>query len=160
MLSCNNVCLPLYFYYILIVTYLAIHILKTRSCIYIYIYMYIYIYIYIYKQRLTRSFGIKDRALMRFDSYLTDRSQSVHLGGVTTDPRKILCGVPQGSVLGPLLFTLYTADIGLIIKAHELLHHCYADDKQLYLCGRPIECAGMKLHEFCNAWTPYQFGCL
>ena len=98
----------------------------------------------IIKQRLTRSFGIKGRALMWVDSYLTDRSQSVHLAGVTTNPRKILCEVPQGSVLGPLLFTLYTADIGLIIKAHELLHHCYADDTQLYLCGRPVECAGMK----------------
>ena len=34
--------------------------------------------------------------------------------------------------------------MGLIIKAHGLLHHCYADDTQLYLCGRPVECAGMK----------------
>ena len=75
---------------------------------------------------------------MWFDSYLTDRSQSVHLAGVTTDPMKILCEVPQGSVLGPLLFTLYTADMGLIIKVHGLLHHCYADDTQLYLCGRPV----------------------
>ena len=81
---------------------------------------------------------------MWFDSYLTDRSQSVHLAEDTTEPRTILCGATQGSVLGPLLFTMYTADIGLIIKAHGLLHHCYADDTQLYLYCHPAECSSLK----------------
>ena len=42
-----------------------------------------------------------------------------------------LCEVPQGSVLGPILFTLYTADVGNIIRTYQLLHHCYADDVQV-----------------------------
>ena len=101
------------------------------------------VYHEIIEQRLTRSFGIKDRALIWFDSYPIDRSLSVHLVEDATEPRTILCGVPQGSVLGPLLFTMYTADIGLIIKAHGLLHHCYADDTQLYLYCHPAECASL-----------------
>jgi len=88
-------------------------------------------------ERLSRSYGANSHALQWLQSYLTGRTQSVRLAGDTSAPRRVTCGVPQGSVLGPLLFVLYTADIGRVIEAHGLLHHCYADDTQLYFqCRR------------------------
>jgi hypothetical protein len=51
-----------------------------------------------------------------------------HFSNITTRT----CGVPQGSVLGPILFLLYTSDITKISLKHELLHHLYADDSKIY----------------------------
>ena len=70
---------------------------------------------HILRQRMQRSFGVDGIAIQWFDSYLTERTQSVCLADEMNASRKLVCGVLQGSVLKPLLFILYTADIVLLI---------------------------------------------
>ena len=68
--------------------------------------------------RLKLSFGVTDSALVWIESYLTGRSFRGLLGGQVSQEIDLLCDVPQGSVLGPLLFILYTADVARIADAH------------------------------------------
>ena len=82
--------------------------------------------------RLTEWFGIDGVVLQWVRAYLTGRSQLLKVNGVLSTPQLLLCGVPQGSVLGPLLFTMYTTPLSSIITAFGLKHHLYADDTQLY----------------------------
>jgi hypothetical protein len=58
---------------------------------------------------------------------------AVRHGGPTSHSTALECGVPRGSVLGPILFVLYTADLQAIVERHELSPHFYADDSQI--CG-------------------------
>ena len=83
-------------------------------------------------ERLEVSFGIKGQALAWLSSFLTDRTQVVAFGG-NKSTSQTLCGVPHGSVLGPLLFTLYSADVIRIAAKHEVCIHAYADDLQTYI---------------------------
>ena len=88
-------------------------------------------------RRLEASFGLGSVVLAWFQSYLTGRSFSVRSGALASSATSLTCGVPQGSVLGPLLFTLYTAELEEVIKAHGLQCHMYADDTQVYGRCRP-----------------------
>ena len=73
-----------------------------------------------------------------FSSYLTGRVQSVKVGDVLSDPADLSSGVPQGSVLGPILFSLYTTPLNKIISAYDKIsYHFYADDTQLYISLTP-----------------------
>lgn len=82
--------------------------------------------------RLRCDFGIKDKVLAWFESYLLDRSQCVSINDCTSECSVLRFGVPQGSVLGPLLYTLYTTPISNIISSYNLDNHLFADDTQIY----------------------------
>ena len=76
--------------------------------------------------------GITGTSLAWFKSYLSSRTQRIYINGHTSDSRQINCGVPQGSILGPILFTLYTSSLGNLIHNCNIKYHLYADDTQLY----------------------------
>ena len=84
-------------------------------------------------RRLGNWFGVSGKALDWFKSYLTGRSQRIKLGNCLSSRSDLSFGVPQGSVLGPLLFTLYTTPLSNLVSGHAIPHHIYADDSQLYV---------------------------
>ena len=100
--------------------------------------------------RLRKSYGIGGMALSWITSYLTvgalnsthsitHRQQHACHTGAQSTWQHISFGVPQGSVLGPLLFVLYTADLASLIADHRLHPHLYADDTQVYGWCRPTD---------------------
>ena len=82
-------------------------------------------------ERLRYRYGFSNLVLQWFISYLTDRPQHIVLDKFSSQPRRLLCGVPQGSVLGPVLFSLQISPL-----AHGLNAKMYADFSQLYIIVR------------------------
>ena len=88
-------------------------------------------------ERLQSWFGIQDKALSWFKSYLHNRKFSVNVGNSLSPPVDLSYGVPQGSVLGPILFALYTTPLSSLISSQSLQHHLFADDTQLFASFSP-----------------------
>ena len=88
-------------------------------------------------QRLTNLFSITGTVKTWIASYLTDWTQKVKVGSSESSLVTLKCGVPQGSVLGPILFILYTTPLGQICRKHGIHYHLYADDSQLYMTFKP-----------------------
>ena len=89
-------------------------------------------------RKLKNDFGIKHKVIKWIISYLKNRSFSVNVRKGHSNPRFLNFGVPQGSLLGPILFIIYTKDISEIAANHGLSIHLYADDTQLYIGFKPI----------------------
>ena len=105
------------------------------------------------------SLGVRGQAYEWFCSYLDLHSQVVYLNGCSSTPMSLTCGVPQGSVGGPTLFSIYLLGLRPILQRHSVNYHIYADDIQLYVSFKPLQSAAdesLKNLEICindiNSW--------
>ena len=86
-----------------------------------------------------KEIGLNGIVLKWFMSYLSSRSQEVCIRDATSASVSLDFSVPQGSVLGPQLFNVYTLPIQHIVQKHSINYHMYADDLQLYFICKPVQ---------------------
>ena len=109
---------------------------------------------------LSNTISVKDRCLLWFAAYLQHRQYTVLIAGEQSKQYKLTCGVPQGSVLAPLLFTIYLTPLASLLKLHGMTYHLYADDTQLFqefslsdntspeIAIRKMECCVIGIHQW------------
>ena len=81
-------------------------------------------------------YGIRNNSLHLNTNYLTNKKQIVHINNSYSTPQTIKCGVPQGFILGPLLFSIYINDLP---KASQFETRLYADDTALILSEKELD---------------------
>lgn len=108
-------------------------------------------------KRLEQYDGIRGTALNWFMSNLWEITFSVEIENFTSSSAAFTCGVPQSSVLGPVLFSLYLLPLTNIFHKHQIPYHCYADDVQLYLPVKPDENTSPQSLFECSSWMAENF---
>ena len=94
-----------------------------------------------------RTIGIVDDALEYIKNYLEGRTYKVKVGNSFSDEKPLLRGVPQGSVLGPILFCIYTIELSHLLDRHGVGFKLFADDTQFYMMLESVEDTERKLSE-------------
>ena len=89
--------------------------------------------------------GVEGTALSFLESYLENREQCVAVGESRSEPTTLQYGISQGSVLGPVLFTVYTGTLAFLLEAHGVSYHFFADDTRLYIRVEDIDEAKHRL---------------
>ena len=83
--------------------------------------------------RVCRTRSYHGTILQWLHSYMSGRSQFVEINHTISSARDLTVGVPQGSVLGTILYLMYTAPLAEMIRSHGLDYHFYTDETQLYI---------------------------
>ena len=89
------------------------------------------------------AYGVGENSLRLIQNHLSQRQQRVKVGSSLSERLEIILGVPQGSILGPILFNVFINDLLLFIKETDICN--FADDTTLYVCGKELDTISFNL---------------